>query len=162
MHIDKQKLVQHIVGHLRSEAEHFAHAAQVAHADATDEESKAENKYDTRGLEAAYLAGAQGSMAAQAVRNMVGYEALVLQDFSNEKPIALTALVELESEEGMRSFYFLGPSGGGTKIEYDGISILLITPSSPVGARLLNRQVGDCIKVPAGKAVKEYEVVSVC
>lgn len=162
MHIDKQQLVQHIIRLLRTEAEHFTHAARTAHADATDEESRSENKYDTRGLEASYLAGAQAGMAAQAVRNIVAYETLILKMFSADSLIALTALVEIESEEGVRSVYFLGPNGGGTKIEYEGTTILIITPSSPIGGRLLGRRLGDCIKVPLGSVTREYEIVSIC
>jgi hypothetical protein len=157
--MNKHELVRRIISLLSLEAEHLMNAAKTAHADATNAESKAENKYDTRGLEASYLAGAQAKMAAESTQNIASYKTLKLKEFTNTSRIALTALVELESAEGVRSLYFLGPKGGGTKIEYDGIKILLITPSSPLGGKLIGREVGDCIVMQIGGTKKEYEII---
>lgn len=48
--------------------------ARTAHAEATHEESRPEDKYDTRGLEAAYLASGQAKQAAEAKRAIAQYE----------------------------------------------------------------------------------------
>ncbi len=160
--MNKQKLVLHIIESLSCEAENLARAAKTAHADATNAESKAENKYDTRGLEASYLAGAQAKMAASSLQNLACYKNIELKEFSPESRIALTALIELESADGSRSFYFLGPKSGGTEVEYDGIRVLLITPSSPLGGKLLGREAGDCITIHIDGIKKEYEIISIC
>ncbi|MCD6034284.1 MAG: hypothetical protein K0R63_25 [Rickettsiales bacterium] len=159
--INKKALLTHIIALLTREAESLAHGAKVAHEGATNAESKPENKYDTRGLEASYLAGAQAKMAASAVQNLAVYEKLELKDFTDGKSIALSAFIELESGEAVRSFYFLGPNGGGVEVIYEGIKILLITPSSPIGGRLLGCEVGDMITMRTGSVTKEYEIVSV-
>ena len=39
----------------------YTRAAKASHAEATAEENRAENKYDTRGLEASYLATGQAN-----------------------------------------------------------------------------------------------------
>ena len=58
--------VAQIIAALTSELDGYKRSARSAHEEATSEQSKAENKYDTRGLEAAYLAGAQSRQAAEA------------------------------------------------------------------------------------------------
>ncbi len=159
--INKQELLLSIVDLLSREAENLVSAAKTAHADATAPESKAENKYDTRGLEASYLAGAQAKMAATSMQNIVSYKALELKEFSDKSRIALTAFIELESEDGSRNFYFLGPKGGGTEVEFNGMKVLLITPSSPLGGKLIGREVGDSVKIELGATKKEYEIISI-
>jgi len=159
--MNKQKLVLGIIEVLTREAENLTSAAKTAHEDATAPESKAENKYDTRGLEASYLAGAQAKMAAESLLNISSYKTIELKEFSNKSKIALTAFIELESEDGSRNFYFLGPKGGGTIIEYDGMKVLLITPSSPLGGKLIGHEVGDCVTMQVGGIRKEYEIISI-
>lgn len=93
--MNKSKLVQAIVEQLRAELELFTKAARAAHAEATHEQSKAENKYDTRGLEAAYLARGQSKQAAEAEQAIKQFEALRIREFTKVDPIDVGALVEL-------------------------------------------------------------------
>src|SRR3954470_15058379 len=102
--MDKRALVQKIVAHLEAELELYAKAARAAHAEATHEQSKAENKYDTRGLEAAYLARGQSKQAAEAEQAIKQFEALPIRSFSKADPIDVGALVELRGR-GEPAFY---------------------------------------------------------
>lgn len=159
--INKQQLVDQIIELLHLEANNLTKAANTARADATGEESKSENKYDTRGLEASYLAGAQAKMAVDSLLNIACYKKLSLQNFAADAKIALTAIIELESEDNTNSLYFLGPNSGGTKIEFDGKTILLITPSSPIGGQLMGRKIGDSVNIRTEKSTKEYEIINI-
>ena len=62
--MNKRALIRKIVARLTEELEFYFRAAQASRAEATHEQSKAENKYDTRGLEASYLARGQSKQAA--------------------------------------------------------------------------------------------------
>lgn len=159
--VDKTALVLQIIGLLERKSENFVKAAKTAHADATGEESKAENKYDTRGLEASYLAGAQAAMAAESAKDLACYKTIRLKEFTHDSKIDLTAFIELESEEGVQSFYFMGPKSGGLGVEYEGNRVLLITPSAPLGRELMGREVGDFIEINASNSKKGYEIVGV-
>ena len=57
----KAQLLKQIVASLSESLGVLEKAARASHAEATHESSKAESKYDTRGLEAAYLAGGQAT-----------------------------------------------------------------------------------------------------
>src|SRR5262250_231609 len=110
--LNKTKLLELIMEALRESLAVLQKAARAAHAEATHESSKAENKYDTRGLEAAYLAGGQARQAKEIQESIAVYDGIVTRDFGPGEPIGLTALVELEAD-GASSYYFIGPKNGG-------------------------------------------------
>jgi hypothetical protein len=140
--LNKSILVKQIIARLAENLGLLQKAAQAAHAEATHESSKAENKYDTRGLEAAYLAGGQARQAKE-IQDAIGmYESLAVRQFSTAEPIALTAVVEVETD-GALSTYFIGPKAGGLEIEHAGREILVITPQSPLGKSLMGRKSGE-------------------
>lgn len=136
-----------ILEQLRSELALITRAALLARDEAISEESRAENKYDTRGQEAAYLAEGQGRLAGEIENSIAVYTTLPLPDFSPGQEIAVGALVEVKSAAG-RQRYFLGPRAGGLEIADAAGSILVITPSSPIGRQLAGRRVGDLITAP--------------
>src|SRR5258708_16976840 len=106
--INKTELLTRIVEALHNNLAVLDKAARAAHAEATHESSKAENKYDTRGLEAAYLAGGQARQAREIVDAIKLYEGFSAKDFTPDEPVDLGAVVELETN-GVRSTYFVGP-----------------------------------------------------
>ena len=140
--MNKRALVKKIVAKLTDELGIYFRAAQASRAEATHEQSKAENKYDTRGLEASYLARGQSRQAAELEAAIADFEKLKARQFTNGDGIDVGALVELEAD-GEKSFYFIGPRAGGTEVEQDKQEILVITPQSPLGAQLMEKKAGD-------------------
>src|SRR5689334_21913433 len=110
--IKKSDLIERIIEALNDSLAVLEKAARAAHAEATHESSKAENKYDTRGLEAAYLAGGQARQAREILESIKAYGSLPVKEFGAADPIELSALVELKAE-GANGIYFIGPRGGG-------------------------------------------------
>ncbi|HKX62152.1 MAG TPA: transcription elongation factor GreAB [Verrucomicrobiae bacterium] len=149
-----------IVNRLRDELTSSARAAMAAHAEATDPQSKAENKYDTRGLEAAYLAGAQSRQAAETQSAIELFEKMPLKTFEEKDPIDLSALVELKSP-AERTFYFIGPAKGGLEIQQGDKEIVVITPQAPLGRELMGRRRGDRFKWGTGRAAVDLVIVGV-
>src|SRR5947199_10871645 len=104
----KDRLLKRIIAALTRSLNTLEKAARASHAEATHESSRAESKYDTRGLEAAYLAGGQARQAKEILDSIKFYESLATRDFTPGEPIGLTALVELDAD-GTHSTYFIGP-----------------------------------------------------
>ena len=156
----KSQLIKKIVDHLIGELEIYFKAARAAHAEATHEQSKAENKYDTRGLEASYLARGQSRQAAEIEQAIAQFQKLPLREFGPADPIDLGALVELRTK-GSKSFYFIGPRAGGTEITADEKEILVITPQSPLGQQLVGKQQGDRLNLEIAGSRSDYHIVSV-
>ena len=144
--MNKAALLQKIVARLDAELERFAASARAAHEEATHEQSRAENKYDTRGLEASYLARGQSRQAAETMKAREEFASLPARDFGPEDPIDLGAVVTLEGPDGAAT-YFIGPSAGGTEIVHQRQAILVITPQSPLGRQLIGRRQGETVEV---------------
>ena len=158
--MNKRAVQKKIVEKLKTELELYFRAAKAAHAEATHEQSRAENKYDTRGLEASYLARGQSRQAAELEASISAFEKMEPARFEPGDPIGLGALVELEQGK-RRTFYFVGPRAGGTEIEHDKIEVLVITPQSPLGEQLQGKKQGDRLRLTLAEASNQYRVVGV-
>ena len=144
--MNKAAVIQKILEVLRSELETYVRAAKFSHAEATDEENRAENKYDTRGLEASYLAAGQANKVAELESALKIFEGLKEQSASDT--VEIGSLIELQ-QDGFVEWYFVGPTAGGTEIEIDGTEVLVITPESPLGSQLMGLEAGakDSLKL---------------
>ena len=158
--MNKRALIKKIVAKLADELETYFRAAQFSRAEATHESSKAENKYDTRGLEASYLARGQSKQAAEIKSAIAAFEELPVKKFGADDAIDLGVLVELE-HDGERGFYFIGPRAGGTEVLHDKKEILVITPQSPVGAQLVGKKSGESFQLILSGAKHPAKIVSV-
>lgn len=158
--MDKKKLVEIIRAQLEHDMSVQKQAALATYEAATHEESKPENEYDTRGLEASYLAGAQAKRIAEIEELLVMYKHVQLKDFGPDDKINATALVEVEFH-GKHSFFFIMPKGGGITVQLDGKMIQVITPVTPVGEALQDLKVGDGAVVETGSQSREYEVINI-
>lgn len=158
--MNKAQLLKQIVASLTDSLGLLEKAARASHAEATHESSKAENKYDTRGLEAAYLAGGQARLAKELLDSIQAYESLALKEFAAGEPIDLTALVEVASD-GARSLYFIGPRNGGLEIEFGRKEVTVITPQSPLGQNLMGKTAGARWTARLGGSTVKYHLVSV-
>jgi transcription elongation GreA/GreB family factor len=158
--MNKAKLIKKIIAHLISELEVYFKAAHASRAEATHEQSKAENKYDTRGLEASYLARGQSKQAAEIQRSIQEFEMLPVRKFGPEDGIDVGALVELEGKRET-NFYFIGPRAGGTEVVHEKKEVLVITPQSPLGEQLMGKKEGDRLQIEIAGSRDEYRVISV-
>ena len=158
--MNKRVILKKIIARLVAELEVYFRAAQFSRTEATHESNKAENKYDTRGLEASYLARGQSKQAAELKAAIVEFEKLGVKIFSATDAIGIGALVELE-QLGETSFYFLGPRAGGTEIVHDKKEILVITPQSPLGEQLMGKKADQQPQLNFGGAKQAAKILKV-
>ena len=156
----KSNLLKRIIGALHDSLAVLEKAARAAHAEATHESSKAENKYDTRGLEAAYLAGGQARQAREILESIQVYGSLPVKEFGATDPIDLSALVELETA-GEVGTYFIGPRSGGLEVHCEAAEIMVITPHSPLGQQLMGKKTGQRWTTNFNGSRMNYRIVSV-
>ncbi len=158
--MNKRAVIKKITEKLVAELEVYFRAAHASRTEATHESSKAENKYDTRGLEASYLARGQSKQAAELEAAIAEFEKLGAKKFAAGDAIAVGALVELE-HGGESSLYFLGPRAGGTEVLHDRKEILVITPHSPLGEQLLGQKAGEQLQLKLGKEIRAAKILRV-
>lgn len=159
--MNKSSLIQKIIPILEVNLQNLINAALEAKAEATSEESKAENKYDTRGLEASYLAGAQARRADELKTTIDKISKMGLKIFDEDTPIDVTALVTLEDQDQISKQFFILPYAGGTKIQEDDKSVFVITPHSPLGQKLMGLKLDDEFQIRLNGKVFEYSILHI-
>lgn len=143
----KSALLSLILAELGGRLSRLSKAALEAHAAATDPGSKAEGKYDTRSLEASYLATGQARQVEELADAVRRFRTLSLPDFGMDDPIDAGALVEVEMA-GETVHFLLAPVAGGLTVAHEGREVTLLAPASALYEKLLGKQVGDVLDNP--------------
>jgi transcription elongation GreA/GreB family factor len=159
--MDKASLHHIIISALEAVLYTSKNAAIQAHETATNGETIAENKYDTFGLEASYLAAGQSKRVLECEDNVKIFKLLEVQDFKPESLIRLGALVELEDVQSNIKTLFLSPVAGGLKVSFNQLEVTLITPLAPLGKALMNHGLGDDITMLMGHEKQSYIVLKI-
>jgi len=152
----KTAILKAVLSELEKDLHRQQAANEQASAGATDSEARAETKWDTCGLESSYLARGHALQFKALEADIYNLRTFFLPHFSG-KPIGEGALVEVE-QGGEVMLFFLLPCGGGVEITVEGREITVITPESPVGAALLDKQQGDTYSFRAGPTGKILKV----
>ena len=159
--MNKELILNKIIALLTEDLKILTEAARTAHAAATHEECLPDNKYDTTGLEASYVAQGQANRAQEIRHALETYKALVPKPFGEVTPIRLTALVSLEDVNGNGRKVFLGPNAGGLKLIDGDEEYIVVTPESPLGKALLGSVCDDEVCVGQGERQKTFTIVDV-
>ena len=160
--MDKSKLLQQIIENLTNDLDLSMVAAQSAHKAAINDETQPDNKYDTLSLESSYIAQGYANRAQQLRKALEAYKKLKLRCFGVDISLGLTALVNIEYEDGEKRALFIGPDAGGMKITSDDAhDVVVITLDSPLCKALLGQHVGDVVSIGRSRD-REFEIVSAC
>jgi transcription elongation GreA/GreB family factor len=158
---DKVAVVSALLRELRGELQHVEAMARMAIDEATADEAAAENKYDTRSLEASYLATGQGERV-MALRQAVSvFASMPTRAADDDAPVGEGTLVGLLDEDEAERWLLVAPTGGGSAAVVAGHRVQVITPTSPLGAALIGATEGDEITVPAAGGERSYEIIAV-
>lgn len=137
--MDKNQILNQIKTKLKEHFDSLIAEALQSKIAATHEESRAENKYDTRGLEASYIAEAQSKRSEQIKEDLFNLEKLTVP--LKPKAITLGALVELDYQD-KKSFLFILPISG-ISVSVNSALVKAISLRSPLGKMLYKKQEGD-------------------
>lgn len=143
--MDKKAIFEQLISALTSQLKTAIGAANQAHESATDRENIAENKYDTLGLEASYLAAGQAERVEQCKKALAIAQKLSQDTTTSHHSIQIGSLVCLCDMPNQRSIYLIMPVAGGTILEAEGEKITVLTPQSPLGQQLIGRELNDDI-----------------
>ena len=153
----KKNLLQRLIQTMKDEMAALEAAALANKAFATDQEFKAESKYDTRSLEASYLAGAEAKRVEDLKLEIQMLEEVDVDSSDKNPEIGIGSIVELLYQNQKRS-YFLIPTAGGTMLDFEGKLILVVSVFSPLGAAMLGLGKGDYFEVETPKESRTYQV----
>ena len=138
----KSRIIRDICALLESQLTVMQPAAKEAHQNATGAETRSEGKYDTRAIEASYLAGAQSVQAERIATTINTLRGFHPSPCKEQEPVRSGTLVETE-HRGQIVFYLLAPAGGGYTVEHEGFDCTVLAPDSSLYQNLLGTHVGD-------------------
>ncbi|NCT84716.1 MAG: transcription elongation factor GreAB [Comamonadaceae bacterium] len=159
--MDKFWLQQQVLERLAEDLLQAEQAARTAHETATHEENIAENKYDTLGLEAAYLATGQARRADAIRQVMTQWRRFRPGAFDGSQGIQIGALVCLVDADDRQQQLFLGPAGGSMKLTHGDRVVQVISSEAPLDRALLGKFEGDEVSVQMPPARRRFEVLRV-
>ncbi|MDF1657053.1 MAG: hypothetical protein P1U58_05540 [Verrucomicrobiales bacterium] len=144
--MDKATLVKSLKALVKSQYDRAISALAGAAEAATGDDTKAEGKYDTRGLEASYLAAGQAEQADELAQAVAQLEAAEFPNFDFDDPIGAGALVEAE-RDGELVYYLLAPAGGGLSLETEeGEQVTVLGAGAPLRSRLMGQSSGTILE----------------
>ena len=157
--VDKLWLQQQVLQRLAEDLLQAEQAVKAAHETATHEENIAENKYDTLGLEAAYLATGQARRAEAIRQALVNWRQFRPQPYHASQGIQLGALVGVVDASDQAQQLFLGPEGGNMKLLNGAEVIQVISSKAPLGKAMLGKCEGDTLSMQVAALRQEFEVL---
>lgn len=129
----KQQIVDLLFQILNKQLEQAKKALESTKALASSDDMKSESKYDTRGIEAGYLAGAQEKRVKQLQIELNHLKNLNIDQKDDVMPGALIETCE--------KYYFITFNSGGHKVKVEGIEINIISIKAPLVEKILNDQI---------------------
>ncbi len=155
MELIKEKIKNKLISLAELEVAKQKEIVQAQKELSTHSDLKSEGKYDTRAIEAAYLSDAQRKRLEELEQDLE-----LLNDLSTEKSeiIQIGSIAELEHKNSKR-FYYFASNMGGTMIEVDGVTYLIISVFSPLGNEAIGLKVGESFTL---ETPKEERVYSIC
>ena len=155
---NKKQVVSILLSQVLDELEGMESVAEASRDEATNSETKAEGKYDTRATEASYLARGQ----AWRIIELRKFATWLSTDQSTcgltESIVQVGALVCVK---GTRTEYlYVSPVGGG-KATVDEHVVRAISPSSPLGKAMMELEVGDPFEVDSPRGLRDYIVTDI-
>lgn len=154
----KKTILSHLKDRLVKELQQAKEAYDTTHKHATDSEMKADDKYDTRSIEAGYLAGAQKRRVEELELEIQLIDEVNLEHINDK--VAVGSLVSLKHNDQSRK-YFISSTSGGSMIKVEDEVVLVISAFSPLGSEVIGLAVGDSFEVEVKEQLREYEVLEI-
>jgi len=154
---DRAAVIGALIAQIDVQLAGVAAMTAAARDEATGSESRPENQYDTRALEASYLAAGQGQRLAELkeLRMRVGQ----LSAAAVPGPAAQGSLLQIALGAQVRDV--LLSRAGGPVVEVAGRRVELISTRAPLGAALLGLEAGDGAELDSPKGPVLVEVLEV-
>jgi len=154
----KQNILNFLKEQLQSEFDQAKAAYATSRTHATSGEMKSEGKYDTRSIEAGYLASAQKRRVDELEQELKLLDEIDLS--LSPDTVSVGSLVEIEFNEIAR-LYFISSTSGGTMMETDDGVVLVISAFSPIGVEVIGLGRGDSFDVEIKGETREYCVKTI-
>lgn len=129
----KAEIINKLIIMISEELELAIQAMKSSKDLAQSEDFKSESKWDTRSIEAGYLAGAQEKRVKELEVELHNLKSLNIDD---KDTMAVGAIVETEDKT-----YFITVNTGGQKIQVNEKIVHVVSMNSPIGLKLIDEEI---------------------
>lgn len=151
----KQKIVEFLENKLKNELQAIADIAENTKKEAIHADMKPDSKYDTRAIEASYLAGAQAKRVFEIIRDLDELQSLDTKTTCVQVSIGSVLTLDYNNFE---SHYFISPTTGGFFTQIDGKSYMILGVNSPIAQASIGYKLGESFEVETPKETREYTI----
>jgi len=148
-----------IIKQLQADLLILERAVSMARDTATHADCLGSSKYETMGLEASYLAQGQGVRLLEIERALEYFRRIKFDEVVTV--IGMSALIALSDEQGNRQLLWLATEAGGLTVQHGELTLMVITPASPLGQKLIGKTAGDEFEVTIAGTTHCYAVAAV-
>lgn len=143
--MNKAELLKKIQEKLEVQLEAALAEALSAKEAANHPEAKAENKYDTRGLEASYIAQAQAARVEKIKEDL--YNLSKISPPQDTEKVQMGSLIKAFYHQQQRESFLILLPVGGIEVNHQGKTVKSISLQSPLGQKLIGLYDGDEIQL---------------
>lgn len=122
------------------------------------------SRYDTFKEEAQYLAAGFQKKMLELVSDKVQIKLLYQKEQERKIPhqkVGLGTLIHVVHDDDKEDLFFMSPALGGHQIELAENRITVITPSSPLGNSLMNKQVNDSATIGIAQKKRTLTIIGI-
>jgi transcription elongation GreA/GreB family factor len=147
--MDKVFLLENLIGILRNELDSLTAQYESAKLNSIDAPHRMESRYDTSGIEAAWLSDGLANRIQEKKKLIAQTSSFALDNIKVTDKVVPGCIVELtEKSSGVKNNYFLLPfNSGGYVLNYGGREIIIVGIGSPIGKKMLLKKINDVITV---------------
>ena len=157
--INKELIVKELLLFFENEKQKLEHIVNEQKELLNEADMKQEGKYDTRAIEAGYLAGAQKKRLEE-----IQIDINLLKNLkvvNNNKKVLLSSLVKCLINNNKEDLFFISPSSGGMSLHINNHKVHVVCKDSPLGESIFTMEAGDFFEVESPKGEVEYEILEI-
>ncbi len=161
--MERKQIFNQLEEQLKQEIKSFKEARDEAQEEANNHVGAMESRYDTFKEEAQYLVSAHEIRIAQLSNDLAGLKLFLtkMDTILYLDTIQFGSIVVTEMANNQKNHYFFSPVGGGRKLTVGEITMMVITPTSPLGKSLHKRKKGEQITTTIGGRELNQKIMEV-
>jgi len=157
----KSKLLDLVIADIEKRIESAEHGRKNAVEESKAHKGAMASRYDTFKEEAQYLAGGFAARIQELAPLLAALKSMRMRIPANSK-VSGGAIVEVENiDTGVKTKYFILPTGGGKIYEVDGEQYSALTLQAPLARALFGKTEGDEAEITIQGTTKHLLIVSV-
>jgi len=157
---DKKNLLTQLISLIQADIEKQRKSFEFNRRASIDAPGRMQSRYDTMGIESAWVADGLAKALNEKEKCIDRLLTFKFNEFYTKVCLGSIVVVS-DYESSSIEYYFVVPVASGYKLREKDITLITITPSSPLGKALMGRQAGEEVEIqfPKSRTIVIKEVL---